>query len=296
MRGRFDVIESSNWGHTAFVPVEGYRYAARLSSSVLDAGRPGLATRFVHWLETRSCRRAHLWLANSDAMRRRAIEIYGGESVPCVVVPYGVPDIPDPGTSPPGGRISILYIGRAEHRKGTDIFMRALAHVLPKCPRLEVKVVGGSFDDYAAAKPELRSLWQDLRATCGNRIHSFGRVDEQRKCGEIAASHWLVVPSRFESFGQVVIEAMRAGTPVLAASAGALPEVCSKGPGNLLYAPPEDSQALAGLLEQVHDYGEDYALKLRPATREAYLEWFTADRFVEESLAQYRCLIAGTAV
>ncbi len=290
MRCRFDVIETSNWGHTAFLPTKGYKYAARLSSSVLDAGQPGIATRFVYWLEKRSCRRANILLANSEAMRKMAAEIYG-ESVPCEVVYYGVPDVPDFATSPPKGRISILYIGRAEHRKGSDIFIKALAEVLPRCPNLEVKLIGGNFADYAARTAELRSLWQSLQARCGDRIHSLGRLDEEQKCREIAASHWLILPSRFESFGQVVIEAMRAGTPVLAASGGALPEICSKGPGNFIYDPPEDSQALAVLLQQVYERGEDHALQLRKATRDAYLKWFTADRFVEESLTQYRRLI-----
>jgi glycosyltransferase involved in cell wall biosynthesis len=290
MRGQFDVIETSNWGHTAFLPAKGYKYAARLSSSVLEAGHPGLATRFVYWLEKRACRRANLLLANSHATRRRATDIYACASVPCEVIYYGVADIPASAERPPTGRISIIYIGRAEHRKGSDIFIRALADVLPRCPNLEVTLIGGNFDDYAAGKPELRSLWQSLKAHCGERIHSVGRVDERQKCRRIAESHWLVLPSRFESFGQVVIEAMRAGTPVIAASGGALPEICSKGPGNLLYDPPENCQALAALLEEVCTRGEDYALKLRQPTRVAYLKYFTADRFVEESLMQYERL------
>jgi len=54
----------------------------------------------------------------------------------------------------------------------------------------------------------------------------------------------------------------------MAAAGGALREICSKGPGNLIYDPPEDSRALAGLLEQVCERGEGYALQLRGATRE----------------------------
>ena len=288
MRVRFDVIETSNWGHTAFLPAKDFKYAARLSSSVLDAGKPGPATQFVYWLEKRSCRRANLILANSEAMRKRAHEIYRCDSVPCEVVYYGVPDVSDFAVSPPRGRVSIVYIGRAEHRKGSDVFIKALARALPKCPNLEVKLVGGDFGEYAAGKPELRTLWQGMQ----NRIRSLGRLDEQQKCRGIAASHWLVLPSRFESFGQVVIEAMRAGTPVIASSGGALPEICSKGPGNLIYDSPEDSEALANLLEHVYVRGEDYALSLRAATRDAYLEWFTADRFVEDSLKQYSSLLA----
>lgn len=292
IRGQFDVIETSNWGHTAFLPMKGHRYAARLSSPALEAGQPGLATRFVHWLEARSCQRAHLLLANSEAMRRKAVEIYRCGSVPSAIVYYGVPDLADSGTRPPEGKVSILYIGRAEHRKGTDILIRALARVLPKCPCLEIGLLGLGFDEYVR-ESGLATIWRDLKERYGDRIRRFGRLDEEQKCKELAAAHWLVLPSRFESFGQVVIEAMRAGTPVIAAAAGSLPEVCSKGAGNVLYSPVEDAQTLAGTLEDVYKRGEAYALSLRPVTREAYLKWFTADRFVDESLEQYARLIAG---
>jgi glycosyltransferase involved in cell wall biosynthesis len=292
-RESFDVVEISNWpGYGAFLPLRGFRYVARLSSPTLECSPPPVWGQFVNWLEGRTCRRADLILANSEAMRRKAIEYYRCGSVPSAVVHYGVPDVDTRGIAPPKGQLWLLYIGRAERRKGTDLFIRALSDTMPRCPRLHVRMIGGSFDDYAAGDRELRAIWRDLRARYADRITPLGHVNDEEKCRAIAMSHWLICPSRFESFGLVAIEAMRAGTPVLAAAAGGLPEVCAKGPGNVLYSPPEDSAVLAQHLEELCSRGEDYALGLRQATREAYLTWFTADRFVEQSLEHYRRIAA----
>lgn len=292
-RGAFDVVEVSNWlGHGAFVPRSEFPYVARISSPAAECRPDTARTRRANWLEARTCRRADVILTHSVAMWKKAANLYRCGNVPHAIVPLGIPDVSASKVCPPKGLISTVYIGRAEHRKGTDVLIRALSAALPACPLLHLTIVGGDFDRYASRSEELNALWSDLKVRFPGRIKQLGVVEEEEKCRVVAESHWLVVPSRFESFGLVVIEAMRAGTPVLAADGGGLRETCAKGPGNIIYGPPEDSSALARLLQDICAKGETYALGLRSATREAYLKWYKADRFVDASLRHYEEAIA----
>ncbi len=293
-KGRFDIVEVSNWpGHAAFIPANDVKYVVRLSSPWAECDPVPILKPLYSWLETRTCRRAKLLIANTEIMRRKAPEYYRCSLVPTAVVHYGLPDVSPSGLDPPHNRIAMLYIGRAERRKGTDNLIRALGAVMPRHSRLHVTLIGCDVEAYAGGDRELSVLWRGLRERCGDRISTPGRVEEAEKRRLIESSHWVVVPSRFESFGQVAIEAMRGGTPVIAAAAGGLAEVCSQGAGSLVYGPPGDAGALSETIDAVCRNGEAYALSLRPACRETYLAHFTADRFVDQSLECYRRVLLG---
>jgi glycosyltransferase involved in cell wall biosynthesis len=93
----------------------------------------------------------------------------------------------------------------------------------------------------------------------------------------LAAADLFVLPSRWEGFGLSVLEAMRAGLPVVAAAAGALPEVVLAGRTGLL-VPPADPAALAGAIrsllanparaEAMGRAGRDRAARVFPLSRE----------------------------
>jgi glycosyltransferase involved in cell wall biosynthesis len=282
----YDIVELSNWpGHGAFLPRPLCPYVVRLSTPAADSGQTG--RRVLTWCEARACRRARLIIANSQAMRDKGLEAYGCRLDRTVVIYHGVPDTEIRDAVPQGRGLRLLYLGRAEERKGTDVFLGALAQVLPRCPDLQLTIVGANMEAYCQARSDLQATWTELRNRFHNRIETPGKVDETAKCRALAGAHWLVVPSRFESFGLVAVEAMRAGTPVLASAAGGLGEVCGMAPDNVLCR-PGDVADLARRLLEIYERGEGHALRIRAATRKAYLRWFTADRMVDESLAWYR--------
>jgi glycosyltransferase involved in cell wall biosynthesis len=102
-------------------------------------------------------------------------------------------------------------------------------------------------DDQAALEALTEEL--DLR----DRVHVTGYVPAGDLPLLYSAASLLVYPSLHEGFGLVPLEAMACGTPVVATSAGALPEVMGVGGGGVL-VPPDDPDALAkavaSLLEQ----------------------------------------------
>jgi glycogen synthase len=286
----FDVVEVSNWpGHGAFLPRSQAKYVVRLSTPAADTYP--VAKSIYTWLETRSCQRADLVIANSSAMNAKGQAYYGYDPDKAVVVYHGLPGTnaaPAPTNQAP---VQLVYIGRAEPRKGTDLLVKALAEVFPRHRDLAVTFIGGNIHSYLTTHPEVGTTWSWLLANFPDQMRVLGRVPEAEKERIIAASHWAIIPSRFESFGLVAVEAMRAGTPVIAADVGGLGEVVKQSPGSMLFA-TDDVNALVGALESVASMGVTHALGLRGPTKHAYDAHFSADRMIDDTLHYYQRLLA----
>jgi len=117
----------------------------------------------------------------------------------------------------PAGRV-LLAVGRIEPLKGFDILIRALAQMTLDEP-VSLLVVGG--DERASAEFErLRAVAHEVGVT--NRVHFVGSVPHDRLPGYYNAADVVCVPSFYESFGLVALEAMASGVPVVASRVGGL--------------------------------------------------------------------------
>jgi glycosyltransferase involved in cell wall biosynthesis len=287
---RYDVIEFANWsGESAFLPVPSVAsYVARLSTSAADTCGSWVPPA----LERRAVRKAGLVIAHSAAMARKGEALYGCPAEKTVVIPLGLPDRP-PTATPPDDVLNLLSVGRAEDRKGTDLLIAALARVLPEFPAVVFRFVGPGLPEYLAERPDLRATWEKLQATSPRRVIDAGRVSDADRDRLLAESHWLVTPSRFESFGLVVVEAMRAGTPVVYAEAGGLTDVAGASPHNVVVR-PDDAADLERGLRDVCRRGPAAPLAVRAATRAVYLRQFREETMIERTLDAYRELLART--
>jgi len=101
----------------------------------------------------------------------------------------------------------------------------------------------------------------------------------------------VVVPSRWEGFGLVALEAMRSGCAVLATRVGGLPEVVDEGVTGALFA-PDDSDALVHLLVSLT---ETRLAEMGAAGRRRFEALFHVDRVVNELDAVYREVLARQA-
>ncbi len=112
----------------------------------------------------------------------------------------------------------ILFVGRIEPLKGIDILVRAVAQVSEDI-RFCLVVVGGDASA-EAEKAELRRLAQKLGIS--RRVAFLDAVDHSLLPLYYNAADICVVPSYYESFGLVALEAMACGTPVVASRVGGL--------------------------------------------------------------------------
>jgi phosphatidylinositol alpha-mannosyltransferase len=130
---------------------------------------------------------------------------------------------------------SILFLGRHEQRKGLAVLLEALAQVPAD---VECWVIGEGPDT------------AELRARFGadSRIQWLGRVSEQEKLARMRGATLFCAPSLGgESFGVVLVEAMAAGTPVVASALDGYRNVATNGVNSLLL-PPGDAVALGRAL------------------------------------------------
>lgn len=132
--------------------------------------------------------------------------------------------------------------GRLEHVKGFDLLIRAF-HASGLGPDVHL-VIGG--DGRMAGS--LRALAGELGLS--SRVHLLGRLDAPAVAGLLAGALAVVVPSRFEAFGIAVLEAWRAGRPLIASARGGIPGIVRDGVDGLL-VDPEDEAGFAHALALV---------------------------------------------
>ena len=172
-----------------------------------------------------------------------------------------------------------LFVGRLDSsQKGLGILVRALA-ALPHAAGLRLRLVG---EDWGASEALLRLA---SRHGVRDRLALVGPVPRAHLLREYARADFLVLPSLFEPFGIVLLEAMAAGIPVVASRVGGIPEVVVDGDTGLLVE-PGDAEALASAMLRL---AESPALRARLGTRGRKRACSYAwDHLVPRILAVYR--------
>ncbi len=179
-------------------------------------------------------------IAVSDLARRWQIEALGSDAVQ---IPNGVdgasfaiaPVLPG---YPRSGK-TVLFLGRFdEPRKGMAVLLAALPTLVERFPEIEILIVGRGDED------ELRQEAGEL----AGHLRLLGQVDDAEKASALRSADVYCAPhTGGESFGIVLVEAMAAGTPVVASNLDAFRRVLEDGSAGML-VPVEDSAALAQAL------------------------------------------------
>jgi glycosyltransferase involved in cell wall biosynthesis len=181
----------------------------------------------------------------SQAVARHRSEDLGLPGARITVIPNGV-DLERPCQTQPApadlrlapDRPRVLAIGRLDRQKGFDLLVEAVPDLRARFPRLEVLIAGEG--------PERLALQERVgRLQLGDTVQLAGHREEIGPL--LAAADVVAIPSRWEGFGLVAVEAMAAGRAIVAAAVDSLPEILEPESAGLL-VPPEDAQALAAAI------------------------------------------------
>lgn len=247
------------------------------------------------WLDVhRSVRRRAVWAAGQSTFviavsraLRDTISRFIDDSGKLRVIPNAVDSSvfgPARGESPFEPN-RLLFVGLLRHVKGVDLLLQAVRLLADRGRPVSLTVIGDSF--YARHERDYEDL-RRLSTTLGldGLVTFLGGKPPAEVARAMRTSALLVLPSRRETFGSVLAEALACGTPVVATRCGGTEDIVNDRVGVLV--PPENPAALADGIAQVLDRRAGYD----PNALRAY----ALDHFGLEVVGRKLCALYQEAV
>ena len=200
------------------------------------------------------------------------------------VIPHGVSarfldDAPPPGA--PRGR-GILFCGTWDDMKGVRYLAAAFAQLLDILPDVRLTVLGPGLPEAA--------VLSDFMPGVRHAVTVIPRLDEPEVMAQYRTHDLLVLPSSYEGFGMVVVEAMSQRLPVVATPMGAAMELVRDGETGILVPLRSAGRLAAAMRRLLTDH--DLASRLAEAAY-AQASTHTWTRTAQRTIASYRAAIAS---
>lgn len=214
-------------------------------------------------------------IAVSEKARQTLVEHLGGDAV---VIPNGVvcrnfaEGEPFPGY--PRTAPTLLFLGRIdEDRKGLHYLLAAMPELIAQNPDIELLVAGPGDEKQAS---------EGISPAVLEHVRFLGLVSEADKISAFKSADVYIAPNNGgESFGIVLLEAMAAGTPVLASDIEAFQRVLLEGQAGALFANEDPTSLALELNMLLADKGEQDRLSEVGYQRSLDFDWASVARDVE---------------
>ena len=257
--GSYDVVHAHDWlvAHTAITVAEHLHLPLVTTIHATEAGRhqgwlPEEMNRTIHgvehWLSNASTR----LIACSGYMREQVTTLFEVPGGHVEVVPNGVDDrawrarpraVASARARFAGDGPLIGYAGRLVYEKGVQHLVDAVPQLRERHPGLRVLIAGDG-----PYRGELEERTHQLGI--GGAVRFAGFLDNTQLPAVLGATDATVVPSLYEPFGMVALEAAAAGAPLAVARTGGLAEIVEPGVTGVTF-PHSDPPALAGAVGQL---------------------------------------------
>lgn len=242
--------------------------------------RPGIARQALP-----AARAAAAILAVSSSVEQ-TIRDYAGSDPRVEVVPVGVDgDLFQPPANGHRNTDQILFVGFVNYTKGVDVLLDAIALLVGRGVAARLVLVGDAF--YRDTRLQQERLRQHAAALdLGEHVVFAGRKTPGDVATMMGESAVVVLPSRAESFGAVLVEALACGTPVVATRCGGPEDIVTDEVGKLV--PVGDAGALADALADVLSHPDAYDAE---RLRSYVLARFSWSGIVDRWLGIYRRIL-----
>jgi glycosyltransferase involved in cell wall biosynthesis len=296
--GRVQILHAHN-GRTAILGALACALAGRGSLMVTQhfihparTRRKRLLGTLSHWAHRWLAQRVNVWVAVSEAVHHGMVERddSGGRHV--FVVHHGIDGTGwlslderanrMPLSGKKTGVPSLVCVARLTEEKGHLTLLRSV---------LRLKKEGVPFHLHLVGDGALReALERFIRGhDLAGQVSLWGRQDHPERWME--ASDVLVLASPQEPFGLVLLEGMRAGKPVIAASAGGVPEIVVHGRTGLLFRPDDDGDLADKMKELLEN--EDLQRRFGVAGWERWRAVFSLESMSRRMAGLYDRLLSG---
>ncbi|MBO0864484.1 MAG: glycosyltransferase family 4 protein [Mycobacterium sp.] len=251
---RPDVVHAHDWlvAHPAIALAESYDVPMVSTIHATEAGRhsgwvAGRLSRQVHAVESWLVRESDSLITCSASMRDEITELFGPGLAETTVIRNGIDAARWPFASrrPRTGPPELLYVGRLEYEKGVHDAIAALPRIRRTHPGTTLTIAGeGTQYDW---------LVEQVRKHRVRKATTFvGRLDHAELLAALHRADAAVLPSHYEPFGLVALEAAAAGTPLVTSNIGGLGEAVINGETGMS-CPPGDVARLARAVRTVLD-------------------------------------------
>ncbi len=292
-----DVIEAPEYRAEAWhlvrkspAPVVVKTHTPTFMLEQLNATRSSAAERAVKEMEADAARRAHALSSPSQSLADilRSEWKLNGRAIR--VLPYPIDTGRLPAQPWAGGTPTALFIGRFEQRKGVHVLVEALPEVVKRVPNAKLRLAGGHAESIRGADRYTQALRDRIRALGLDAHVEFLGWQKRDALPALYQSAWaVVVPSLYDNYPNVCLEAMASARPVVGTRVGGIPEMVQDGASGWLVK-PEDASALAtALIEALGNEAE--ANRRGEAGRRFVSERLSPARIAQETAAFYREVI-----
>ena len=246
-----DLIEFPNWEGVGFVyllsrkrkPVITRLHTPYFETLMLDkqADRVAFGDHFVCWMERKACQWSDGLVSSTKFHREMMAENYKLKKKPVHILPLGIQLISGNGRyqTKEDRPMRILYVSRLENRKGAMTLLRAIPRVLEQYPQTEFFLIGKDRPHTPDGLTHKDYFFKHYPGLC-DHVHFLGFVSKEKLSEYYKQTDIFVVPSVYESFGLIYVEAMMHGVPVIGCRAGGIPEVVENEKTGILVDPDDD--------------------------------------------------------
>ncbi|GAB3809777.1 glycosyltransferase family 4 protein [Micromonospora zhanjiangensis] len=277
----YDVVHAHDWlvAHTAVALAEHLDLPLVTTIHATEAGRhqgwlPGELNRTIHSVEWWLCHESDRVIVCSGYMRDEVSRLFDLPADRVDVVPNGVDgrawrarprEVSSARSRFAGAGPLVGFAGRLVYEKGAQHLVHAVPRLRERHPGLRVLIVGDG-----PYRPELQEETRRLRLE--QTVRFVGFLTERQLPAVLGATDATVVPSLYEPFGMVALEAAAAGAPLAVAATGGLAEIVQPGVTGVTF-PHSDPGALAGAVDSLltdEVFARRVARKARAMVSERY--------------------------
>ena len=292
----FDIIEYPNTEFNGiislFLGLPSHRplYVIRMASPRSITPKMKTLPRLSDLLESWQAKRSDAYISHSMANLKICENSYRiAKHKPRRVILLGLPQN-NQQTSKSGstnGKLNIFFLGRMNRRKGFDVLASAWSRIATEIPNAHLVVAG---EDLPCEHGDSFFQWaiRDMPSKARKKLQYHGIVSSEFRDTLYKEAYICVMPSRYESFGLVLLEAMQYRLPTVSTKVGGIPEVIQDGKTGVL-VPPGDpialSEAIVKLLQDPILYN-----KISRSTEKELKNRFTIERVAEQTDEFYRSL------